>query len=191
MTTSSHLPFVSPETGRHDYRETVSYVDRAIGKFVRKLGENGFFDNGMLVITGDHYPPGLDFSPAELNKYGDDLNRVPLVIIDRDLGRKQFINVFSHDSLKAIVEYLNLKKFRKYGYQLVPFMESDRERGVTVLCHMELWGTYPGQIMVSGPNGEHGIYNATGDSSEFIGHFLSPEAEKEVAGRVKWFKMEK
>ena len=47
----------------------------------------------MLVITGDHYPPGLDFSPAELNKYGDDLNRVPLVIIDRDLGRKKFMNV--------------------------------------------------------------------------------------------------
>ena len=191
MTTSSHVPFVSPETGRQDYRETISYVDREIGRFVRKLDDNGFFDNGMLVITGDHIPPGLDFAPGELSKYGDDLNRVPLVIIDRDLGRQTFSNVFGHDSLKAVIEYLNLSKFKKYEYQLVPFMESDRDRGTTVICPMHLLSTYPAEVMVSGPSGEHGIYNATGDSSEFIGHFLSPEAEKEVAGRVKWFKLEK
>ena len=191
MTTSSHVPFVSPETGTQDYRETISYVDREIGKFVRKLRENGFFDKGMLVITGDHIPPGLDFAPGELSKYGDDLNRVPLVIIDRDLGRQKFSNVFGHDSLKAVIEYLNLSKFKKYEYQLVPFMESDRDRGATVICPMHLLSTYPAEVMVSGPSGEHGIYNATGDSSEFIGHFLSPEAEKEVAGRVKWFKLEK
>ena len=170
--------------------DPISYVDREIGRFVRKLDDNGFFDNGMLVITGDHIPPGLDFAPGELSKYGDDLNRVPLVIIDRDLGRQTFSNVFGHDSLKAVIEYLNLKKFRKYEYQLIPFIESDRDRGVTVICPMHLLSTYPAEVMVSGRNGEHGIYSATGDSSEFIGHFLDPEAEKEVAGRVKWLKME-
>lgn len=115
----------------------------------------------------------------------------PLYFQRKIWGRQKFSNVFGHDSLKAVIEYLNLSKFKKYEYQLVPFMESDRDRGTTVICPMHLLSTYPAEVMVSGPSGEHGIYNATGDSSEFIGHFLSPEAEKEVAGRVKWFKLEK
>ena len=191
MTTTSHHPFTSPETGRNSYEETISYVDREIGKFVRKLVENGFFDRGTLIITGDHIPPGLDLAPGELARYGDDLNRVPLIIIDRDLGKERFNNVFGHDSLKAIIEYLNLKKVRKYEYQLIPFLGSDRDRGVTVLCPMHLVSTYTGEVRVSGPNGEQGIYSEKGDRSVFIGHFLSPDAEKEVAGRVKWFKLEK
>ena len=191
MTTTSHNPFISPETGRKSYEETISYVDREIGKFVRKLGENGFFDSGTLIITGDHIPPGLDLAPGELARYGDDLNRVPLIIIDRDLGKQRFNNVFGHDSLKAIIEYLNLKKVRKYEYQLIPFLESDRDRGVTVLCPMHLVSRYTGEVRVSGPDGEQGIYSEKGDRSGFIGHFLSPEAENEVAGRVKWFKMER
>jgi len=112
-------------------------------------------------------------------------------IIDRDIGKKQFSNVFGHDSLKAIIEYLNLPKVKKYGYQLIPFLESYAERGVTVLCPMLFQRHYLGRIRVSGPNGEQGVYDAKGDRSEFTSHFLTPEQETEVAGRVKWYKLEK
>ena len=50
---------------------------------------------------------------------------------------------------------------------------------------------YLGGIRVSGPNGEQGVYDAKGDMSEFTSHFLTPEQENEVAGRVKWYKREK
>ena len=154
------------------------------------LEGTGFFDNGTLIITGDHCPPGLDFAPGELDKYGDDLNRVPLIIIDRDIGKVKFDNVFGHDSLKTLVEYLNLSRVKKYEYQLLPLWENDKDRGVTVLCPILLQNNYLGGIRVSGPKGEQGIYDARGDSSRFISRFLSPEEEKEVAGRVKWFKRE-
>ena len=190
LTTSSHAPFQNPETGKYGYREVISYVDREVGNFVRSLEESGFFENGTLVITGDHHPPFTGFEPGEIEKYGDDLNRVPLIILDRDIGKKEFSNVFGHDSLGAIIEYLNLEKVKKYEYQLIPFLESDAERGVAVLCPMLFQRHYLGGIRVSGPNGEQGVYDAKGDSSEFAGSFISPELEKEVAGRVKWLRRE-
>lgn len=191
LTTSSHTPYQNPETGKSGYTEVISYVEREVGKFVRRLEKEGFFSNGTLLILGDHHPPFTGFAPGELEKYGDDLNRVPLIIIDRDIGKKQFSNVFGHDSLKAIIEYLNLPKVKKYGYQLIPFLESDAERGVTVLCPMLFQRHYLGGIRVSGPNGEQGVYDAMGDRSEFTSHFLTPAQETEVAGRVKWYKLEK
>lgn len=191
MTTSSHNPFVNPETGREGYREVISYVDREIGKFVKRLETSGFFDNGTLIIVGDHHPPFQEFEPGELEKYGEDLNRVPMIIIDRDIGRRVYNNIFGHESLKAIIEYLNLKKVKRYDYQTIPFWKQDESRSVTVLCPMLFQNHYLGGVMVSGPNGEQGIYDARGDRSKFIGHFLAPELEKEVAGRVKWFKREK
>ena len=157
LTTSSHTPYLNPETGESGYTSVISYVDREVGKFVSRLEKEGFFDNGTLVILGDHHPPFTGFAPGELEKYGDDLNRVPLIIIDRDIGKKQFVNVFGHDSLKAIIEYLNLEKVKKYEYQLIPFLESDAERGVTVLCPMLFQRHYLGGIRVSGPNGEQGV----------------------------------
>lgn len=192
MTASSHNPFLNPETGKKGYAEVISYVDREIGNFVRKLEKNGFFDNGTLLITGDHYAPGLNFVPGELNKYGEDLNRVPLIIVDRDIGKKTFSNVFGHDSLKAIIEYLNLKKVKKYEYQLVPFWKPEENRSVTVLCPIiNISINLNSGIRVSGPNGEQGIYDAKGDSSKFTSHFLDSESEKEVAGRVKWLQLER
>ncbi len=190
LTTSSHTPFQNPETGKSGYREVISYVDREVGKFVRRLEDNGFFSNGTLIILGDHHPPFTGFAPGEIEKYGDDLNRVPLVIIDRDIGKRTFSNVFGHDSLGAIIEYLNLGKVKKYEYQLIPFRDPDADKGVTVICPMLFQNHYLGGVRVSGPNGEQGVYDAKGDSSEFASHFLTPEQEKKVAGRVKWLKRE-
>ena len=83
------------------------------------------------------------------------------------------------------------RSVKKYGYQLIPFLESYAERGVTVLCPMLFQRHYLGGIRVSGPNGEQGVYDAMGDRSEFTSHFLTPAQETEVAGRVKWYKLEK
>ena len=191
MTSSSHNPYINPETGRQGYAEVISYVDREIGKFVRTLEKNGFFNNGTLIITGDHYAPGLDLAPGEVNKYGEDLNRVPLIIIDRDLGKQVFQTVLGHDSLGVIIEYLNLKKVKKYEYQVIPFWKPDEGRNATVLCPILYQSiNMLGGIRVSGPNGEQGLYDAKGDQSVFTSHFLDPESEKEIAGRIKWFKRE-
>ena len=190
LTTSTHVPYLNPETGRRGYREVLPYTDREVGAFVRRLKESGFFENGTLVIAGDHHPPIRGFEPGEVARYGEDLNRVPLIIIDRDIGKRTFTNMFGHDSLAAIIEYLNLPRVKKYEYQLIPFWKGDEERSVTVLCPLIYQNEYLGGIRVSGPDGEQGVYNAKGDMSEFTSHFLEPEEEREVAGRVKWMKRE-
>ena len=190
LTTSTHVPYLNPETGKSGYREVLPYTDREVGAFVRRLEKSGFFDNGTLVIAGDHHPPIRGFEPGEVGRYGDDLNRVPLIIIDRDIGKRTFTNVFGHDSLGAIIEYLNLPKVKKYEYQLIPFWKPDEERSVTVLCPLIYQNSYLGGIRVSGPEGEQGVYEAKGDRSEFTSQFLDPEQEREVAGRVKWMKRE-
>ena len=190
LTTSTHAPFENPETGKRGYREVIGYTDREVGAFVRRLEKSGFFGNGTLVITGDHRPPVRGFEPGEIGRYGEDLNRVPLIILDRDIGQGTYANVFGHDSLKAIIEYLNLSKVRKYEYQLIPFLGSDADRGVTVLCPMIYQNSFVGGIRVSAPDGRNGVYDAKGDRSEFTTRFLTEEEEAEVAGRVKWLRRE-
>lgn len=173
---------------RHE--RSYAYVDREIGKFVSRLENDGFFEHGTLVITGDHHPPLIWFEAGELEKYGEDLNRVPLLIIDRDIGKRTFSNVFGHDSLKSVIEYLNLSKVRKYRHQVNPLWEPDAKRSTAVLLPVLFQQNYLGGIRVSGPDGELGVYDARGDKSEFASHFLTPDLEKEVAGRVKWYKRE-
>ena len=190
LTTSTHAPFENPETGKRGYREVIPYTDREVGAFVRRLEKDGFFENGTLFILGDHRPPIRGFEPGEIGRYGEDLNRVPLIILDRDIGKGTYSNVFGHDSLKAIIEYLNLTKVRKYEYQLIPFLPEDAERGVTVLCPMIYQSSFAGGIRVSAPDGRHGVYDAKGDGSEFTTRFLTEDEEAEVAGRVKWMKRE-
>ena len=190
LTTSTHVPYLNPETGKSGYREVLPYTDREVGAFVRRLEKSGFFEKGTLVIAGDHHPPIRGFEPGEVGRYGDDLNRVPLIIIDRDIGKRTYTNVFGHDSLAVIIEYLNLPKVKKYEYQLIPFWKPDEERSVTVLCPLIYQNSYLGGIRVSGPDGEQGVYEAKGDQSEFTSQFLDPEQEREVAGRVKWMKRE-
>ena len=190
LTTSTHVPYQNPETGKSGYREVLPYTDREVGAFVRRLEKSGFFEKGTLVIAGDHHPPIRGFEPGEVGRYGDDLNRVPLIIIDSDIGKRTYTNVFGHDSLAVIIEYLNLPKVKKYEYQLIPFWKPDEERSVTVLCPLIYQNSYLGGIRVSGPDGEQGGYEAKGDQSEFTSQFLDPEQEREVAGRVKWMKRE-
>lgn len=54
-TASSHHPFRNPVTNNHSEAETFKYVDRQIGVFYNKLVDNHFFNNGLLVIVGDHH----------------------------------------------------------------------------------------------------------------------------------------
>lgn len=65
---TSHTPFRMPESHQlldlkapiqgtmvGDYLQAVHYVDRCIGDFVKKLGDEGLLDNSLLVLFGDHY----------------------------------------------------------------------------------------------------------------------------------------
>ncbi len=81
LTTSSHIPFINPDTGKLDERGAIRYADAEVGRFVSALQQRGFFENGVLIITGDHRAmTGL--KKEEWGAYGElAYNRVPLIAI--------------------------------------------------------------------------------------------------------------
>lgn len=81
MTVSGHPPFSDPATGRLDEEATVRYVDAQIGRLQRELQQRRFFDDGILVIFGDHRAM-TPLRSAELHEFGERaFSRIPLIVI--------------------------------------------------------------------------------------------------------------
>ena len=80
VTLSTHPPFVNPETGKPDEPGVFRYADEQIGVLFDELDKRHFFDNGILLISGDHRSMTPLFA-AEQAKFGDSaMGRVPMVI---------------------------------------------------------------------------------------------------------------
>lgn len=51
------LPGHMKNTATGNYLQSVKYFDKAIGKFIEELKEEGFWENTIFVLYGDHYGP--------------------------------------------------------------------------------------------------------------------------------------
>jgi hypothetical protein len=81
LTVTSHPPFANPRDGRNDPAATFHYVDDQLAAFQRALARRGYFDNGMLLITGDHrsMTPILE---EEYRQFGERaFARIPLIVV--------------------------------------------------------------------------------------------------------------
>ncbi len=80
-TVSTHHPFVHPETKIKSEAEVFRYTDRQIGLFYDNLHKTGFFNNGVLIIVGDHHSM-VPLLKQEIEKFGAlrAAARVPLII---------------------------------------------------------------------------------------------------------------
>lgn len=54
LTVTSHEPFIDPVTKESSIEKVIRYADHSLGEFYDELKVNGFFDNGILIITADH-----------------------------------------------------------------------------------------------------------------------------------------
>ncbi len=87
LTVSSHPPFIDPETKQHGEEAVIRYVDRELGRFYRRLEAAGFFEQGLLLITGDHRAM-TPVTGAEARSYGERaLSRVPFIVAGRSALR--------------------------------------------------------------------------------------------------------
>ena len=98
---TSHTPFNMPEKFqylniREEYRDTIlgnylqaiHYADMALGQFIESLKEEGYYDNSVIAIYGDHFAitglneSGVDLMTDFLGKpYDlDEMMKVPLII---------------------------------------------------------------------------------------------------------------
>jgi lipoteichoic acid synthase len=99
LTVTTHPPFIDPESGVADEEGVFRQVDAAIAALHRHLAERGFFDDGILLVTGDHRamtPLGAD----EYARHGERaFARVPLYAWGTGLGSGRVDGLFQHSDL--------------------------------------------------------------------------------------------
>jgi len=67
-TVSTHLPYSAP--GAKTYEEVYRFADQELGRFASDLESSGYFEHGILIVTGDHRRMGM-LSPNEFERYGE------------------------------------------------------------------------------------------------------------------------
>ncbi len=81
LTVSSHPPFLDPEQKTRSEEAVIRYVDRQIGVFYEDLKQAGFFDNGLLLVVGDHRAM-TPVTASETEAYGERaLSRIPFLVL--------------------------------------------------------------------------------------------------------------
>jgi len=104
----SHRPFTDPNTGAPTSEEfVVRETDAQIGSFYGALMASGFFQNGLLFITGDHRAME-PFHKAEFDRFGVSATaRIPAVVVTRAIKLPRVIGPdFQQTDFRASIESL-------------------------------------------------------------------------------------
>lgn len=155
-TITTHQPYVDPATKEQSYDKTLEFADNAVNNFVTSLKENGYFDNGILVITSDHRAM-LPISQQEYDRLGPLAHAsIPLVVMDGG-GHKEINGPFSHTDLGKSLEYLTLDKVCFNQFQHNIFNENKNSCAIyqqlinLALVDIKCGKSY-GQVLLDGDN---------------------------------------
>jgi lipoteichoic acid synthase len=103
-TVSSHLPYEQPETGERTEESVFRYTDAQLDRFVTQLRARGFFENGVVLVTGDHRAM-VPMSGGELARFGDRAYAmVPMIAIGMGL-HGEVPGTFSQTDLLPSLEH--------------------------------------------------------------------------------------
>ncbi len=121
VTATTHSPYLVPGTTEYSLSGCIRYSDHEIGKLVNKLREIGYFENGVIVITGDHHAMEA-ISQAEAEHYPDNsaANHVPLVIYGAGVKAEKSALPFDHASLGPFISYLATGSYEVHQFQQDP-----------------------------------------------------------------------
>ena len=142
-TVTSHTPYIHPVKKIQSEYGAIEYVDEEIGNFYTKLKSN-FFDNGILIIVGDHHAPKAPIK-EEVEKYGyiPAQSMVPLIISFGDkkaeVVNQQFQQADVYNGIKNMIsgescysnwigDVFDTKQSPKY----ILFQREDRKNLVTI-----------------------------------------------------------
>ena len=185
MTTTTHGPFIVPKTHEFNYHKTVEYFDEALGFLYRELLKQGYFEDGMLVVTGDHRVM-IAYSNEELSRFGlKGIAKVPLVIVGSDLEKGIYKEQLSHDSLGPLLEYINLKKAYHYKFSYLPFASKEITEDNFILYQSH---TPQDEVIVIDKDGEDHIVKLNGDDTYFEKNGVSENFKKHVLNTVMWLR---
>jgi lipoteichoic acid synthase len=100
LTVTTHPPFINPETGTADETAVLREVDSAIAGLHGHLQASGFFEHGILLVTGDHRAM-TPLHRAEYQRHGESAySRVPMYFWGpSDFSPGRIDGVFQHSDL--------------------------------------------------------------------------------------------
>jgi phosphoglycerol transferase MdoB-like AlkP superfamily enzyme len=112
-TVSTHHPFIDPTTGKKSEEAVFRYSDQQIGKFYNTLKDNNFFEQGMLIIVGDHHTM-VPLMRSETTRFGDlrAASRVPLIVSYKN---KKLLNTHMHQQLDIYNSLQQLPEQQRCG----------------------------------------------------------------------------
>ncbi len=107
-TVSSHHPYINPENKKKSESESFLYVDRQLGLFYKRLKKKGYFNNGILIIVGDHHSM-VPLKKEEYDVFGSlkAAAKIPMIISFGDkkpsIVYKQYQQIDIFNSLKNLI----------------------------------------------------------------------------------------
>jgi lipoteichoic acid synthase len=106
LTVSSHPPFVDPHSAQINPEATMRYTDEQIAYFDAALRQRGFYDNGILLIVGDHRTM-TPLAEDEFRRYGDRaFARVPMIVVGATDVPRVIDQAFQQTDLLPSLEWL-------------------------------------------------------------------------------------
>ena len=105
-TLSTHPPFINPRTNEKSEEAAFRYGDQAFGAFVAQLRKERFFDNGILLLTGDHRTMTPVSAAAALRFGAAAPARVPLLAIGAGIPAGKASASYQQADLPSSIEYL-------------------------------------------------------------------------------------
>lgn len=104
-TVSSHQPYFDPINQRRSMEGAFRYTDAALGQFLDDLEREGFFSDGLVIVTSDHRAM-VPASAQERQEMGDDyLSRVPMLMLGHGVSVQQESGVFSQQDLLPSLQH--------------------------------------------------------------------------------------
>ena len=165
LTVTSHPPFVNPQTGRINQKATFRYVDAQLARFYRQLRKRGYFEHGVLMITGDHRSM-TPLNAGEYRRWGERaFTRVPMVVIG-DVDMPPVIDqTFAQTDVPASFAWLAGARFcLDDGHGNFARPDPQPPRYV-----MHASGDRRDQVDVYFADGEHGTVLLDGDDTRWLG----------------------
>lgn len=108
LTVATHPPFLVRASGERDERKVFAELDAALVDFHAQLKRAGYFDDGVLIVMGDHRSM-TPVRPAEYLRYGESaFARTPMLVFGASgLARGEIAGLAQQTDLPASLRDLN------------------------------------------------------------------------------------
>lgn len=177
-TASNHSPYNSP-LGFDNMELAFTYTDNEIFKFIKELKQINYFENGIVVLLGDHKAWMKNETQSTSIIEG---NHTPLIIIDNNNQQKTITNKLTHASLGVIIQYLMLPEYKMNKFNVNPF-ENDKDE---ILFGSDY--TAPNTLKVNYNNKDLTVILDGNDTFIKEEELLTQEQIDEILGYIAWFK---